>query len=166
MLACTDFPANAHGVKLPCRHEYAPVSPSVCPALLRMPDLLEQCAESAERLRQPRLRRSAHSSWPPNRQAEGHNVTHAGETDFAVIVYREEDHWKAAALQLRVPAGDLSIFADLELDEMETLDELEQQIRHGWDFALSPAITPRDAIVVRNHILESGRDDELYRSIF
>ena len=64
-------------------------------------------------------------------------VTDVGETDFAVIVYREEDHWKAAALPLTCvfapPAGDLSIFADLGLDEMETLDELEQQTRHGWD---------------------------------
>jgi hypothetical protein len=31
MLTRARFPANANGVKLPCRHEYAPASPSVCP---------------------------------------------------------------------------------------------------------------------------------------
>jgi hypothetical protein len=37
------------------------------------------------------------------------------ETDFEVIVYREEDQWEID----RRPAGDMSIFADLGLDEME-----------------------------------------------
>ena len=34
-LACTDCPANTNGVKLPWRHEYAPVPPSVCPGQLK-----------------------------------------------------------------------------------------------------------------------------------
>ena len=89
-------------------------------------------------------------------------VADVGETDFAVIVYREEDQWEADALPSAVtadledfiqalrrqpsmggtigfagealgipvsaddeeldqvlPAGDMSIFADLGLDEME-----------------------------------------------
>jgi hypothetical protein len=30
MLACTEIPTNANGVKLPCRLEYAPFPASVC----------------------------------------------------------------------------------------------------------------------------------------
>ena len=37
------------------------------------------------------------------------------ETDFAISVFREDDQWEADVL----PVGDLSIFADLGLDEME-----------------------------------------------
>ena len=47
-----------------------------------------------------------------------------GETGFAVIVYREEDRWEADVLPTASSTrcsrpGDLSIFADLGLDEME-----------------------------------------------
>jgi len=95
MLACADFAANANGVKLPCRHEYAPCGP--------------QYARSAEAVRDRACRpRRPYSQIPSFAALIGDfavttgshltaflraelagemTVPDAGETDFAVIVY-------------------------------------------------------------------------------
>jgi len=112
MLACADFAANANGVKLPCRHEYAPCGP--------------QYARSVEAVRdracQPRRPYSQIPSFAAligdfAATTGGHltaflraehagemTVPDAGETDFAVIVYREEDQWEADVLPAAVTA--------------------------------------------------------------
>jgi putative tRNA adenosine deaminase-associated protein len=112
MLAPADYPANANGVKLPCRFEYAPCRP--------------QYARSAEAVRdrtcQSRRRRAQNPSAATligdfAATTGGHLTTflraeHAGEmtvadvgeTDFAVIIYREEDQWEADALPTAVTA--------------------------------------------------------------
>jgi putative tRNA adenosine deaminase-associated protein len=113
MLARTGIPANANGVKPPCRHQYAPFPASVC------------------RIGAGRARRvvQATPAWPEQiprgaglidnfAAAAGGYLTaflraeHAGavtelgmgETDFAVIVYREEDQWEADALPAALTA--------------------------------------------------------------
>lgn len=112
MLARADFLAKANGVKLPCRSQYAPCRP--------------QYARSAGAVRAGRGRPRRRGSQNPDRgaligdfaAAAGGYLTaflraeHAGamtmsdvsETDFAVIVYREEDHWEADALPAAVTA--------------------------------------------------------------
>ena len=112
MLACADSPANANGVKLPCRHEYALCRP--------------QYARLAEAVRDRTCRSRRHRAQNPSAGAligdfaattGGHLTTflraeHAsemtvadvGETDFAVIIYREEDQWEADALPTAVTA--------------------------------------------------------------
>src|SRR5438105_2558856 len=112
MLARADFPANASGVKLPCRHEYAPCRP--------------QYARPAEAVRDRTCRPRRHRARNPVPVAligdfaaatPGHltaflraehagemTVADVGETDFAVIVYREEDQWEADVLPAAVTA--------------------------------------------------------------
>src|ERR1700677_4981835 len=112
MLTPAVFPAKANAVKLPCRHEYAPCSP--------------QYARSAEAVRdrasQPRRPYPQNPSFAGligdfAAATGGHltaflraehagemTVPDAGETDFAVIVYREEDQWEADVLPAAVTA--------------------------------------------------------------
>jgi putative tRNA adenosine deaminase-associated protein len=112
MLASVGIPANANGVKLPCRHEYALCRP--------------QYARSTEAVRdrtcQPRRHRGRNplpaaligdfadatgghlTTFLRAEHAGEMTVTDVGETDFAVIVYREEDQWEADALPMAVTA--------------------------------------------------------------
>jgi putative tRNA adenosine deaminase-associated protein len=103
------FATHANGVKLLCRHEYAPG------------DL--QYARSAEAVRdqacQPRRQNplvaaligdfaaatgSHLTAFLRAEHAGEMTVTDLGETDFAVIVYREEDQWEADVLPAAVTA--------------------------------------------------------------
>ena len=112
MLACADFPTKANGVKLPCRHEYAPCRP--------------QYARSSEAVRDRTCRSRRHRAKNPvaatligdfavatadhltaflrAEHAGEMTVADVGETDFAVIVYREEDQWEADVLPTAVTA--------------------------------------------------------------
>jgi putative tRNA adenosine deaminase-associated protein len=112
MLARADNPANANGVKLPCRHEYAPCRP--------------QYARSVEAVCDRTCQSRRHREWnllPGSLIGDfaaatgGHltaflraehagemTVADVGETDFAIIVYREEDQWEADVLPTAVTA--------------------------------------------------------------
>ena len=112
MLARADFPTKANGVKLPFRHEYAPRRP--------------QYARSAEAVRDRTCRSRRHRAKNPlaatligdfaaatadhltaflrAEHAGEMTVADVGETDFAVIVYREEDQWEADVLPTAVTA--------------------------------------------------------------
>ena len=112
MLARADFAANANEVKLPCRHEYARCRP--------------QYARSAEAVRDRTCQSRRHRAQNPSagtligdfaatvgghltaflraEHASGMTVADVGETDFAVIVYREEDEWEADVLPTAVTA--------------------------------------------------------------
>ena len=112
MLARTEIPANANGVKLPCRRQYAPFPASVCrigggrvrglgrprrrssdrPALA---GLIGDSAAAAGRYLTEFLRAE---------HAGAVTMSGVGETDFAVIVYREEDQWEADALPAALTA--------------------------------------------------------------
>ena len=120
MLACADFPANANGVKLPCRRVYAPVSPSVCP--IGRKQCVTGHASRAGIVSRIHLAGTLIGDFAAT--TGGHltaflraehagemTVADVGETDFAVIVYREEDQWEADVLPTAVTA-DLDGFVE------------------------------------------------------
>src|SRR5580658_6149763 len=112
MLSLADLAAKANRMKLPCRHEYAPSLP--------------QYARSVEAMRNRPVHIRRHRSQDPSpaaligdlADATGahltafHRAEHAGEmtvpdvgeTDFAIIVYREEEQWEADVLPTAVTA--------------------------------------------------------------
>jgi len=112
MLARADFPANASGVKLPCRHEYAPCRPQYARSAEAVRD--RTCRPRRPRARNPlpaaligdfAVATGGHlTTFLRAEHASEMTVADVGETDFAVIVYREEDQWEADVLPAAVTA--------------------------------------------------------------
>jgi putative tRNA adenosine deaminase-associated protein len=115
MLARTEIPANANGMKLPCRPEYAPFPHQYAGSAAVVRD--GEVRPTPTQLRPTSLASSPGGLIGDSAAAAGSYLTaflraeHAGEvmmsegeTDFAVIVYREEDQWEADALPAAVTA--------------------------------------------------------------
>jgi len=112
MLALADLAAKANRMKLPCRHEYAPSHPQYAPSAEAMRN--RTCHIRRHRPQNPSVAAligdlaavtGAHLTTFHRAEHAGEmTVPDVGETDFAIIVYREEDQWEADVLPTAVTA--------------------------------------------------------------
>ena len=106
MLACTNLPPTAYAVKPPCRHEYAPCTTQYARSAKAARDRSYQSRRHRARTRRTAALIGDFAAGMPGHLTAFLRAEHAGEmtmadvgeTDFAVIVYREEDQWEADTL--------------------------------------------------------------------